>query len=92
MTFTWLHGITWDDVKGMPGFAALWPRISGLLHDVDWMRRHLRRSRASGRPPTLEHYRPFVDPNWHYKCVLRDVAEFSRKTVALSGFSRQHRQ
>jgi len=40
MMFTWVHGITWNDVKDKPHFAELWPQISGLLRDVDFIAAH----------------------------------------------------
>lgn len=38
--FTWVHGITWDDVADAPDFAALWPEIAPFFDDVDFVSAH----------------------------------------------------
>jgi DNA polymerase-3 subunit epsilon len=39
-SFTYLHGITWDDVAGQPTFAELWPSLTPILADVDFLAAH----------------------------------------------------
>jgi len=39
-TFTYLHGIEWDDVADKPTFRQLWPEIAGLLDDADFIAAH----------------------------------------------------
>lgn len=43
-TFTWVHGLTWEDVADAPTFAELWPKL----------RRFLNRGEA-----LVAHYAPF---------------------------------
>jgi DNA polymerase III subunit epsilon len=38
--FTYLHGITWEDVAGQPTFAELWPSLTPFLEDVDFLAAH----------------------------------------------------
>jgi DNA polymerase-3 subunit epsilon len=38
--FTWLHGISWQHVKGEPTFGELWPKISAAFDDVDFVAAH----------------------------------------------------
>jgi DNA polymerase III subunit epsilon len=38
--FTYIHGITWSDVKNQPSFAELWPQISGVFEGVDFIAAH----------------------------------------------------
>ncbi len=38
--FTYLHGITWDDVAGQPTFAELWPSLTPILEGVDFLAAH----------------------------------------------------
>lgn len=38
--FTYIHGITWQDVAGQPGFGEIWQKASALLQDVDFIAAH----------------------------------------------------
>ena len=38
--FTWVHGITWDDVEGEATFRDLWPGLERLVVDVDFLAAH----------------------------------------------------
>jgi len=38
--FSYLHGITWEDVRGEPGFGTVWPELQPLLEDVDYLVAH----------------------------------------------------
>lgn len=38
--FTYLHGISWQDVKGKPTFRELWPTVAKLLENVDFIAAH----------------------------------------------------
>jgi DNA polymerase-3 subunit epsilon len=33
--FSWLHGLTWDDVADAPDFAALWPDLRDMFERAD---------------------------------------------------------
>jgi DNA polymerase III subunit epsilon len=38
--FTYLHGITWEDVAHQPSFAELWPSYSPMLEGIDFLAAH----------------------------------------------------
>lgn len=38
--FTYIHGLTWDDVKGEETFDQLWSELSHKLKDVDFLAAH----------------------------------------------------
>ena len=39
-SFTYLHGITWEDVAHQPTFAELWPNLTPFLEGVDFLAAH----------------------------------------------------
>ena len=39
-SFTYLHGISWDQVKDKPAFGDLWPDVAKLLATVDFIAAH----------------------------------------------------
>ena len=38
--FTYLHGITWEDVAHQPSFAELWPTYGPMLEGIDFLAAH----------------------------------------------------
>lgn len=38
--FTYIHGITWEDVRSKPTFAELWPEIAPLFDGADFLVAH----------------------------------------------------
>ena len=38
--FSYLHGITWEDVRDKPDFKVLWPKIMPLFKGVDFIAAH----------------------------------------------------
>lgn len=38
--FTYIHGITWDDVASEPTFAELWPTVRPMLEGADFLAAH----------------------------------------------------
>ncbi len=40
MTFTWVHGLTWDDVATAPSFGHVWPEVAPMLEGVDFLAAH----------------------------------------------------
>jgi len=38
--FSYVHGITWDDVKDAPTFGELWPELSKKFHGADYLAAH----------------------------------------------------
>ena len=40
MQFTWVHGLTWEDVAEAPCFAEVWPTLRPLLEGVRFLAAH----------------------------------------------------
>jgi DNA polymerase-3 subunit epsilon len=40
MVFTYIHGLTWDQVKDSPAFGGVWPEIAHLFEGVDFAVAH----------------------------------------------------
>ncbi|MBL26611.1 MAG: exonuclease [Rhodospirillaceae bacterium] len=38
--FTYIHGITWDDVRDSPDFAEMWPWLRDMLDSVEFLVAH----------------------------------------------------
>lgn len=38
--FTHIHGICWRDVAGQPTFGELWPRVSSVFEEADFIAAH----------------------------------------------------
>ncbi len=38
--FTYIHGITWDDVAKAPTFGKLWPEIEPMFDGIDFLAAH----------------------------------------------------
>ena len=38
--FTYIHGITWEDVSGEPEFGQVWPDLTAMLNGVDFIVAH----------------------------------------------------
>ena len=38
--FTYIHGLTWSDVRNSPTFRQLWPELKGILSGADFLVAH----------------------------------------------------
>lgn len=38
--FTYIHGLSWEDVADAPPFDEAWPRLEPWLENVDWLAAH----------------------------------------------------
>ncbi|MDH4263487.1 MAG: 3'-5' exonuclease [Spirochaetia bacterium] len=38
--FTYIHGITWEDVKSEPTYKELWPQILNFIEDAEFLAAH----------------------------------------------------
>ena len=38
--FTYLHGISWEDVEAQPTFRDVWPRMEGILDGAEFLAAH----------------------------------------------------
>lgn len=39
-SFTYIHGISWNDVKNAPSFGEIWPEIAQAIEGVDFLAAH----------------------------------------------------
>jgi len=37
---TWIHGLTWEDVRDAPRFSEVWPRVRPLLNGAEFLAAH----------------------------------------------------
>ena len=40
MLYTWVHGLTWNDVKAAPVFADIWPSLHAFMQGADHLVAH----------------------------------------------------
>jgi DNA polymerase-3 subunit epsilon len=40
MVFTYIHGLSWDDVKDAPCFADIWPELGAVIEASDFLAAH----------------------------------------------------
>ena len=40
MLFTYIHGITWEEVENEPAFAEVWPELTGFFEGIDFITAH----------------------------------------------------
>lgn len=38
--FTWVHGITWEQVKNSPDFITIWPEVAAFLQGASYLVAH----------------------------------------------------
>jgi DNA polymerase-3 subunit epsilon len=77
--FTWLHGISWNDVKDKPAFDELWPEISGYFDGIDFAVAHNAPFDRSVLRACCAFY-GIDEPGVDFECTLR----IARKRLALS--------
>jgi DNA polymerase-3 subunit epsilon len=68
--FTYIHGITWDDVAGEPTFAECWPALSGILDGVHFLAAH-NSSFDSGVLRTCCRHAGLAPPPHPFVCTVR---------------------
>ena len=39
-SFTWIHGVRWEDVRDAPTFGDLWPTLRGWIDNVEFLAAH----------------------------------------------------
>jgi DNA polymerase III subunit epsilon len=68
--FTWLHGISWADVKEQPTFGELWPEIARIIDGAEFIAAHNASFDRGVLSACCELYRnsPVVD---RYLCTMR---------------------
>jgi DNA polymerase III subunit epsilon len=94
--FTWVHGITWQQVEHQPSFSELWPEVASLLQDTELLVAHnasfdrtvLRACcfEAGQEPPSLE----FACTVKIARCVWNMYPTKLPNVCANLGFTVQH--
>ncbi|HEY1406883.1 MAG TPA: 3'-5' exonuclease [Spirochaetota bacterium] len=81
-TFTYIHGITWNDVKTEPSFEEIWPDIEGYFQNIDFVAAHNAPFDRSVLNGCCEHYN-ISPPDTDFSCTLR----LSRKLLMLESYN-----
>jgi len=68
--FTYIHGLTWDDVSNEPSFGELWPEFSRMFKNVDCLVAHNASFDKSVLRACCEHYGIKV-PEIPFKCTMK---------------------
>lgn len=76
--FTYIHGITWEQVADAPDFGALWPKIHFLFDDVDFVAAHNAGFDRGVLKACCERYDIAV-PNLPFQCSM----QWARRTWSL---------
>lgn len=69
-SFTWLHGISWEDVKGEPTFRELWSHIEPLFQNIDFAAAHNANFDRSVLKACCE-YAGIPAPPVEFKCTVQ---------------------
>jgi len=81
-TFTYLHKITWEDVREKPAFYEIWPELQHYFRDIDFVVAH----NVSFDKAVLEiccNYYNLPKPDVKYKCTC----QLSRRRLKLQSNS-----
>ncbi len=68
--FTYIHSITWDDVKDQPTFKELWPEIAPFIFAGEFLVAHNASFDYSVLKSTCEHY-GIPLPQLDFKCTVK---------------------
>jgi DNA polymerase III subunit epsilon len=68
--FTYLHGITWEDVAHQPTFGELWPNFAPLLEGIDFLAAH---NASFDRGVLLKccEVAGLAPPQIHFRCTVQ---------------------
>ncbi|HPN31288.1 MAG TPA: 3'-5' exonuclease [bacterium] len=80
--FTYIHGITWDDVENEPDFSGVWPKIKPFFDNIDFAVAHNINFDAGVLNACCGYYQIPV-PEIQFKCSL----QLSRKAWNLDSYS-----
>ncbi len=72
--FSYLHGITWEDVRSEPSFRTVWLEVRNLVEGTDWIVAH----NVPFDKSVLEtccHVAQLRPPSIPYKCTMRLASE-----------------
>ncbi len=76
--FTYIHGITYDDVSDAPTFDELWPEIQPFFKGIDFLAAHNASFDKSVLHKTCEYY-GIAPPDIRFKCTV----QLSRKVLGI---------
>ena len=68
--FTYIHGLTWDDVREQPTFGELWPAIEGLINRAEFLVAHNASFDQGVLRSCCETY-GIVQPGRSFVCTMR---------------------
>lgn len=68
--FTWLHGISWDDVAEEPTFGELWPEMAPLFDGAEFIAAHNASFDRGVLNACCDRYRETPVPG-NYLCTMR---------------------
>ena len=80
--YTYMHGITWNDVKAAPDFSELWPEIKKYFQDIDYVAAYNASFDMGVLKACCKKYRISM-PEITYKCALK----LARSRLKLKGYS-----
>lgn len=69
-TFTYIHGITWSDVKNEPTFRELYPEIQGYFKKINFAAAHNASFDKSVLNKCCEHYKLSI-PKVPFECTVK---------------------
>lgn len=69
-TFTYIHGLTWDQVMNAPDFKALWPKLTPYFKGVDFLAAHNASFDRRVLESTCERYE-LTAPKKPYVCTVQ---------------------
>lgn len=68
--FTYIHGLTWNDVKNEPSFKQLWPKLKPFFSGVDFVTAHNASFDKSVLRKCCEYY-DVEFPNNEFVCTVQ---------------------
>lgn len=87
-TFSWLHGIRWEDVRTAPNFAELWPELAGWLSPGTHLAAHNAAFDMSVLRACCERY-GIDPPAVRQVCTLRAARSLRLRPASLDAVCRQ---
>jgi DNA polymerase-3 subunit epsilon len=67
--FTYIHGITWDQVKDEPAFDTVWKRIKPFWKGIDFATAHNASFDSSVLSACCQHY-GIIKPEINFRCTM----------------------
>jgi DNA polymerase-3 subunit epsilon len=68
--FTYIHGLTWNDVKNEPHFGEIWEKVHPLFRNIDFLVAHNATFDKSVLKACCERYR-ISPPTLSFQCTMQ---------------------